>query len=66
MEPGEYRVVGLDENGFEVCGGCLFDTLKQAKQQAKILIVETEAIEAGMVKVEIRDCLDDCIEDYFV
>ena len=66
MELGEYRVVGLDDNGFEVCGGCFFDTLKQAKQQAKMLIKKKGAISASMVKVEIRDYLDDCIADYFV
>jgi hypothetical protein len=62
----EYRVIALDNDGYEVAGGCIWDTLRQAKVNAKLLVAEKEAIAAGMTKVEIRDRLDDCVADYFV
>ena len=62
----KYRVTGLDRDGYEVSGGSCWDTLRDARRAATCLVSEEEAIDAGMIKVEIRNRLSECIADYFV
>jgi hypothetical protein len=62
-----YLVIGLDIDGFDIAGGNEWDTLAEARRNAKGLVKEKEAIVAGLYKVEIRNAeTDDCIDDYFV
>jgi len=65
LEKGEILVVGLDADGYEVSGRGTHDTLKDAKQSAKQLVQEPEAIAAGLVKVEVRNDKGECVADYF-
>ena len=65
LETGEYEVVSLDADGYEL-GRMTSDTLKDAKYHAKLRIVEEEVIAAGMVKIEIRNDKGECLADFFV
>ena len=65
LETGELEVVSLDADGYEL-GTVASDTLKDAKRQAKLRVACQEDINAGMVKVEIRDHNGECVADYFV
>ena len=60
-----YVVIGLDDEGYEVSGGMEWDTERDARQYAKRLAADKEAIAAGMVKVEMRNA-GECVRDYFV
>lgn len=63
LETGEYEVVSLDADGCEL-GNVASDSLKDAKQHAKQLVRDTEAIAAGLVKVEVRNDKGECLADY--
>lgn len=65
LEPGELEVVSLDADGCEL-GNVASDSLKDAKRQAKLRATSQEDINAGVVKVEVRDHNGECVADYFV
>jgi hypothetical protein len=59
-----YKVVGRDEEGYDVAGGVEFDRLADAKASARNLVRETEAIAAGCVHAFVFNG-GECIADYF-
>jgi hypothetical protein len=66
LENGEYAVVCLDSDGYEVGSPTACDSAKDAKKRAKSLLGSNELKAAGMVKTEVRDSKGECVADYFV
>lgn len=66
LENGEYAVVCLDADGYEVSSPSAFDSVKEAKRRAKANLSSDELKSAGMVKTEVRDSKGECVADYFV
>ena len=65
MSKGPYIVKVLDADGCTM-GSNEVDTLAQARLDARLAAEETDYLEAGMFKVEVRDASGECVFDRFV
>jgi hypothetical protein len=65
MKETTIELVALDRNGCEVERNDVFETRKQARERAKVMLDNAELVEAGMRKIELR-INGECINDWFV
>lgn len=64
-----YVTIGMDVDGFDVTQWNEWDKLADARKHAKRCVANTEAIRAGLHKVEIHKTCgkgQGCVADYFV
>jgi hypothetical protein len=62
MKTTQIEVIGFDTNGCEVDRNDVFESRKQAREFAERLIKDTEFLEAGLARVELRvdgQCIND-------
>ena len=65
LEKGEYAVVALDADGYEITAGAVRATRKEAKKKARWMIEDAELVASGLHKTEVRNATGECLDDFF-